>query len=1336
VRVNEPDDFFTGSAMRPFVGVVENVNDPRQTGRVQVRAIGYHPEKGDQGVPTQDLPWAYVLQPTTSSGMSGMGSTHDLKDGSWVFGYFLDGRDAQQPFVVGSFGGAPGMTPDQQQHVQSGLGIASTGPGGLGGAFQTLLGSVVGGLGAGGKFGATSGSVLDLSKFLENEDAVKALQSLGRAQDPALSWRAPEPITNAFNSLTSDRIQKALSGQDFSRVASTGAAASAMGFQGLGDSVFKSGGATTGPTGRAGPLAAANMGTTGQQPSAGQSSGQQVTSDVQVDYDAFVNSCPENTGMVTVHCSDTPKHARYSLASMDRDHRARADMDGKGIGYHAVIAQSGQLTQTRDPTQRGSHVRGKNSIKVGGQSMQNIGVCLVGGRPASGQSRNLSRLPMDAKFYAVQLAVLEKLIKAFIKRFPKIKVAGHNEFSSKECPTFNVGEWMQHVSSQNANKNGGISGDGSVPPSGDVDPRNGDVEGEGTGDDRSVDGGSSSNRERGFQGGVAHPVPSYASTRQPDWPAPARTNALTGGRGTSGKGTGAGGPVQQYLAKIEEPALHRYQVGRPSDSLEARKAPDDWAVPQRAHGGEYNQTHVVRATEGGHHIVLDDTAGRQKVEILHAGGSMVQMHHDGSAVYYAKKDKHDVVVGKSFVGVSGDMTESVGGTKRVKVEGDLIFDVTGKVMFNVNGDMHELVMGNKVSTTAGHQMQQTKKNHVLRVGKDADFSYGGKKNEAVKGTSHETVRGNKSVTAMGESSEYVQGNKSTLALGSMSSHAKHVLVQSTGETVVASKGNVVVSSKGKTSVLSDGDVMLSGKGKVDVDSVGAMKIDSDGAMDVKSGGALKVEGQSVDVKSSGDLKLSGEEAHLVGGTTYATASDGTLHLFGATILRNTDIDPGATAGEPASSATEASKAEAAEVSDPPTELTKESVTADSEANLNAEQMPLGEIDKMVADDKEGQGGSAPGGMQSGGAAGKDDGLFSDSTQGGPVSPTGLGNSKGDACDLANQLVAKGWTPQGASAMVGHMMQESSLNPGAYTVDTNGLPSGGLAQWNGQRLTNLQNYSQQNGMDWRTGQAQIAYLDYEARTSHSNRGGFGMIGAGNMADAIKAGASFERFQGWDNGGFTGGGWGDRAGNGLGVYNECFGGTETGVGGATPGDVSGFTGGNSNTGDWSTGAGGEVTPAENVKPPVSGLDASKLDYGMKVSRYFTLGQLCPTSHPVSGSNPAGGWGKVDSSTIIKNLSGVATNVCDVIYEGLGNCVIYSGYRSEAYNKSVKGAARSDHLIGCAVDLKPMGGKSVEQFAQWIEKNIPTIAGIGRYPNSKVPFVHVSFYLEGNGGRVRRW
>ena len=90
-----------------FYGVVEDRMDPLKTGRVRVRCLGFH-TKDKVLLPTEDLPWAQVLLPITSSGISGVGTTPlGLVEGSWVVGYFRDSAEAQEPVILGSLPGKP-----------------------------------------------------------------------------------------------------------------------------------------------------------------------------------------------------------------------------------------------------------------------------------------------------------------------------------------------------------------------------------------------------------------------------------------------------------------------------------------------------------------------------------------------------------------------------------------------------------------------------------------------------------------------------------------------------------------------------------------------------------------------------------------------------------------------------------------------------------------------------------------------------------------------------------------------------------------------------------------------------------------------------------------------------------------------------------------------------------------------------------------------------------------------------------------------------------------------------------------------------------------------------
>lgn len=99
-----------------YTGVVENIHDPLKLGRVQARFFSIHTDVKsngiDMGIPTEDLPWAEVMSPTTSSGVNGIGdSPTGIVNGTWVVAFFR-GDELQHPVIIGTLLGSPTELPD------------------------------------------------------------------------------------------------------------------------------------------------------------------------------------------------------------------------------------------------------------------------------------------------------------------------------------------------------------------------------------------------------------------------------------------------------------------------------------------------------------------------------------------------------------------------------------------------------------------------------------------------------------------------------------------------------------------------------------------------------------------------------------------------------------------------------------------------------------------------------------------------------------------------------------------------------------------------------------------------------------------------------------------------------------------------------------------------------------------------------------------------------------------------------------------------------------------------------------------------------------------------
>jgi hypothetical protein len=105
-------------------------------------------------------------------------------------------------------------------------------------------------------------------------------------------------------------------------------------------------------------------------------------------------------------------------------------------------------------------------------------------------------------------------------------------------------------------------------------------------------------------------------------------------------------------------------------------------------------------------------------------------------------------------------------------------------------------------------------------------------------------------------------------------------------------------------------------------------------------------------------------------------------------------------------------------------------------------------------------------------------------------------------------------------------------------------------------------------------------------------------------------------------------------------------------------------------------------------------------VKLSEHFTLAELCKTSYHTADGN-------IPSRVAIENLKNICDNWLEdlrysqnTLYGGKDDkempIIITSGFRSEAVNMKCGGAKNSNHLTGCAVDIKCYGPEQMIRMA----------------------------------------
>jgi N-acetylmuramoyl-L-alanine amidase len=131
---------------------------------------------------------------------------------------------------------------------------------------------------------------------------------------------------------------------------------------------------------------------------------------------------------LTIHCAATPEGRNVQPATIAQWDIAKFGQES----YHWIITLDGAMHRRLQDNVRGAH--------TGGHNTGNIGVVYVGGMD------KLMHRARDTRTEAQKKALLT-LCRTYLARYPGIKILGHRDWPGvkKDCPSFNVEEWMIEV---------------------------------------------------------------------------------------------------------------------------------------------------------------------------------------------------------------------------------------------------------------------------------------------------------------------------------------------------------------------------------------------------------------------------------------------------------------------------------------------------------------------------------------------------------------------------------------------------------------------------------------------------------------------------------------------------------------------------------------------------------------------------------------------------------------------------------------------------------------------------------------------------------------------------
>lgn len=142
-----------------------------------------------------------------------------------------------------------------------------------------------------------------------------------------------------------------------------------------------------------------------------------------------------------IHSSATPEERAVKSDEIRRWHTAPISAGGRGwrqVGYTDMFHLDGRverLVENNEDTlvdafEVTNGAKGYNSIARH--------IVYVGGID------KITKKPKDTRTEAQRKAMAEYVID-FHKRFPNVKIIGHNEVAAKACPCFDVQKWLKEI---------------------------------------------------------------------------------------------------------------------------------------------------------------------------------------------------------------------------------------------------------------------------------------------------------------------------------------------------------------------------------------------------------------------------------------------------------------------------------------------------------------------------------------------------------------------------------------------------------------------------------------------------------------------------------------------------------------------------------------------------------------------------------------------------------------------------------------------------------------------------------------------------------------------------
>lgn len=147
---------------------------------------------------------------------------------------------------------------------------------------------------------------------------------------------------------------------------------------------------------------------------------------------------------LVLHCTATPEGREVKSEEIRQWHTGPVSKGGRGwkqVGYTDVIHLNGTVERLVRNNEDAVVDNWEITNGAAGYNSVSRHIVYVGGLERKTMKSKDTRTPS-------QLKAMEKYVTQFHKQFPNVKIVGHNELSDKDCPCFDVQEWLSQLGIQ------------------------------------------------------------------------------------------------------------------------------------------------------------------------------------------------------------------------------------------------------------------------------------------------------------------------------------------------------------------------------------------------------------------------------------------------------------------------------------------------------------------------------------------------------------------------------------------------------------------------------------------------------------------------------------------------------------------------------------------------------------------------------------------------------------------------------------------------------------------------------------------------------------------------